>query len=243
MTARMLQVRMVTNLPSLPSISSYHPQSQTKKKESFSLRITGKRNSLPCLGGTKKGGLLLSRIASQYHLCRRASVFIWLFGLENNFYMQTGLIMIIRLLSKTAILLTEYAGRRRSEGVTLSQVACSVAKARLHPIMMTSLSIVFGLIPLVTAHGVGANGSRSLATGVIGGMTVGTLALLFLVPSLFTIFQLLVSGKHVIALIPSGFVHGQALFWASQVRCPVKRALLLKHPPTYKRMNFVRMAI
>ena len=96
-------------------------------------------------------------------------LFAGLFGLENNIYMQTGLIMIIGLLAKTAILLTEYAGKR--------------------PILMTVLSMVFGLVPLMMAHGVGANGSRSLATGVIGGMIVGTLALLFLVPSLFITFQ------------------------------------------------------
>ena len=104
-------------------------------------------------------------------------LFAWLFGLENNIYMQTGLIMIIGLLAKTAILLTEYAGKRRSEGMTLAQAAYSAAKVRLRP------------IPLMLAHGVGANGSRSLATGVIGGMIVGTLALLFLVPSLFIVFQ------------------------------------------------------
>ena len=116
-------------------------------------------------------------------------LFAWLFGLENNIYMQTGLIMIIGLLAKTAILLTEYAGKRRSEGMTLSQAAYSAAKVRLRPILMTVLSMVFGLIPLMMAHGVGANGSRSLATGVIGGMIIGTLALLFLVPSLFIAFQ------------------------------------------------------
>jgi multidrug efflux pump subunit AcrB len=116
-------------------------------------------------------------------------LFAWLFGLENNIYMQTGLIMIIGLLAKTAILLTEYAGKRRSEGMTLAQSAYSAAKVRLRPILMTVLSMVFGLIPLMLAHGVGANGSRSLATGVIGGMIVGTLALLFLVPSLFIVFQ------------------------------------------------------
>ena len=116
-------------------------------------------------------------------------LFAWLFGLENNIYMQTGLIMIIGLLAKTAILLTEYAGKRRSEGMTLAQAAYSAAKVRLRPILMTVLSMVFGLVPLVMAHGVGANGSRSLATGVIGGMIVGTLALLFLVPSLFIVFQ------------------------------------------------------
>ena len=116
-------------------------------------------------------------------------LFAWLFGLENNIYMQTGLIMIICLLAKTAILLTEYAGKRRSEGMTLAQAAYSAAKVRLRPILMTVLSMVFGLVPLMMAHGVGANGSRSLATGVIGGMIVGTLALLFLVPSLFIVFQ------------------------------------------------------
>ena len=72
---------------------------------------------------------------------------------------------------------------------TLAQAAYSAAKVRLRPILMTVLSMVFGLIPLMLAHGVGANGSRSLATGVIGGMIVGTLALLFLVPSLFIVFQ------------------------------------------------------
>ena len=83
-------------------------------------------------------------------------LFAWLFGLENNIYMQTGLIMIIGLLAKTAILLTEYAGKRRSEGMTLAQAAYSAAKVRLRPILMTVLSMVFGLVPLMMAHGVGA---------------------------------------------------------------------------------------
>lgn len=116
-------------------------------------------------------------------------IFAWLFGLENNIYMQTGLIMIIGLLAKTAILITEYAEKRRESGMSLTQAAYSAAKVRLRPILMTVLSMVFGLIPLMLSHGVGANGSRSLATGVIGGMIVGTLALLFLVPALFVVFQ------------------------------------------------------
>ena len=82
-------------------------------------------------------------------------LFAGLFGLENNIYMQTGLIMIIGLLAKTAILLTEYAGKRRSEGMTLAQAAYSAAKVRLRPILMTVLSMVFGLVPLMMAHGVG----------------------------------------------------------------------------------------
>lgn len=116
-------------------------------------------------------------------------VFAQLFGLENNIYMQTGLIMLIGLLAKTAILLTEYATKRRETGMSLIQSVYYAAKIRFRPIMMTVLSMIFGLLPLMMANGVGANGSRSLATGVVGGMIVGTLALLFLVPALFIVFQ------------------------------------------------------
>ena len=116
-------------------------------------------------------------------------VFAYFFNLENNIYMQTGLIMIIGLLAKTAILITEFAGKRREEGLSLSKAAYCAAKARFRPILMTVLSMVVGLVPLMLAHGVGANGSRSLATGVIGGMIFGSLALLFLVPALFIVFQ------------------------------------------------------
>ena len=110
-------------------------------------------------------------------------------GLENNIYLQTGLIMLIGLLAKTAILLTEYAGDRRRAGMSLTQAAVSAAKVRLRPILMTVLTMVFGMIPLVLAHGVGANGNSTLGSGVVGGMIVGTLALLFLVPALFIVFQ------------------------------------------------------
>ncbi|MCC8034774.1 MAG: efflux RND transporter permease subunit, partial [Rikenellaceae bacterium] len=110
-------------------------------------------------------------------------------GLENNIYLQTGLIMLIGLLSKTAILLTEYATERRKSGMGLAQSAVAGAKARLRPILMTALTMVFGMLPLVFSSGVGANGNSSLGTGAVGGMIVGTLALIFLVPSLFIIFQ------------------------------------------------------
>ena len=110
-------------------------------------------------------------------------------GLENNIYLQTGLIMLIGLLSKTAILLTEYAVERRKAGMSLISSAMSAAKDRLRPILMTVLAMVFGLLPLVFAHGVGANGNRSLGTGVVGGMIVGTIALLVFVPVLYIIFQ------------------------------------------------------
>ena len=112
-------------------------------------------------------------------------------GLENNIYLQTGIIMLIGLLSKTAILITEYAADRRAAGMSLSQAAFSAAKARLRPILMTVLTCVFGMIPLVIATGVGANGNSTLGSGVVGGMIVGTLALLFLVPTLFIVFQTL----------------------------------------------------
>ncbi len=116
-------------------------------------------------------------------------LFARLLGLENNIYLQTGLIMLIGLLAKTAILLTEYASERRKSGMGLAQSAVAAAKARLRPILMTALTMVFGMLPLVFSSGVGANGNSSLGTGAVGGMIVGTLALLFLVPSLFIIFQ------------------------------------------------------
>lgn len=110
-------------------------------------------------------------------------------GLENNIYLQTGVIMLIGLLCKTAILITEYASERRKAGKSLQEAASEAAAVRLRPILMTVLTLIFGMLPLVVATGVGANGNRSLGTGVVGGSIVGTLALLFLVPSLFVVFQ------------------------------------------------------
>ncbi len=118
-------------------------------------------------------------------------LFAKLMGLENNIYLQTGLIMLIGLLAKTAILLTEYATERRHAGMSLTQAAVSAAKVRLRPILMTALTMVFGLLPLMFSTGVGANGNSSLGTGTVGGMIIGTLALLFLVPALFIVFQFL----------------------------------------------------
>jgi len=115
--------------------------------------------------------------------------FAWLIGLENNIYMQTGLIMLIGLLAKTAILLTEYATTRRQSGMGLVSSALNAAKVRLRPILMTALTMIFGLLPLLFATGVGAYGSFSLATGAVGGMLVGTVVILFLVPGLFVVFQ------------------------------------------------------
>ncbi|MBP5410035.1 MAG: efflux RND transporter permease subunit, partial [Prevotella sp.] len=116
-------------------------------------------------------------------------LFAWMWGLENNIYMQTGLIMLIGLLSKTAILLTEYATTRRRQGMSIVEAALDAAAVRLRPILMTSLTMVFGLLPLALATGVGANGNHSLGVGTIGGMVVGTIALIFIVPVLFVIFR------------------------------------------------------
>ncbi|MFI3306006.1 MAG: efflux RND transporter permease subunit [Rikenellaceae bacterium] len=116
-------------------------------------------------------------------------LFANVFNLSNDIYMQTGLIMLIGLLAKTAILLTEYASECRRQGMSISQSALTAAKVRLRPILMTSLTFVFGMLPLVFASGVGANGNISLGVGVVGGMLIGTVALIFIVPALFVIFQ------------------------------------------------------
>ena len=118
-------------------------------------------------------------------------LFAKMFGLENNIYLQTGLIMLIGLLSKTAILLTEYASERRHHGMSIMQAAISAAQVRLRPILMTSLTMIFGMLPLMFSTGAGANGNSSLATGVVGGITIGTLAILFVVPVLFIFFEYL----------------------------------------------------
>ena len=118
-------------------------------------------------------------------------LFAKMFGLENNIYLQTGLIMLIGLLSKTAILLTEYASERRRHGMTISQAAISAAQVRLRPILMTSLTMIFGMLPMMFATGVGANGNISIGVGTVGGMLIGTIALLFIVPVLFIVFQTL----------------------------------------------------
>ena len=130
-------------------------------------------------------------------------LFAWMFGLENNIYLQTGLIMLIGLLAKTAILLTEYAAERRKAGMGLIASAVSAAKARLRPILMTALTMIFGLFPLMMSSGVGANGNRSLGTGVVSGMTIGTLALLFIVPTLFIAFQWLQERLRPVQSVPT----------------------------------------
>ena len=116
-------------------------------------------------------------------------LFARMFGLENNIYLQIGLLMLIGLLAKTAILLTEYASQKRAEGMSITMAAMAAAKARLRPILMTSLTMIFGMLPLMFASGVGANGNISIGVGTVGGMLIGTIALLVIVPALFIVFQ------------------------------------------------------
>lgn len=118
-------------------------------------------------------------------------LFARIFGIENNIYMQTGVIMLIGLLSKTAILLTEYASAGRKRGMTIKEAAISAAQVRFRPILMTSLTMIIGLLPMVFASGAGANSCVSLGVGTVGGMFIGTIALVFIVPSLFIVFQTL----------------------------------------------------
>ncbi len=110
-------------------------------------------------------------------------------GMDNNIYLQTGVIMLIGLLAKTAILITEFATERRAQGMTIVEAAFEACKERLRPILMTVATMIIGMIPLVIEGGAGANGNRALALGVIGGMSVGTVALLFVVPAFFIVFQ------------------------------------------------------
>ena len=116
-------------------------------------------------------------------------LFAKLFGLENNIYLQTGVIMLIGLLAKTAILITEFALERRRKGMGIVEAAYQAAQVRFRPILMTVLTCVLGMLPLMFASGAGANGNSSLGTGVVGGMTVGTIALLFVVPVFFIFFE------------------------------------------------------
>ena len=124
--------------------------------------------------------------------------FVKLAGLENNIYFQVALIMLIGLLAKNAILIVEFAIQRRRHGMDLVQAAIEGAKARLRPILMTSFAFIFGLLPLAFASGVGAVGNRSIGMGAVGGMLIGTLFGVFVIPVLFVIFQSLqerISGK------------------------------------------------
>jgi HAE1 family hydrophobic/amphiphilic exporter-1 len=117
--------------------------------------------------------------------------FINLMGIDNNIYVQVGLIMLVGLLSKNAILITEYAVQRRKSGMGLVESALEASKLRLRPILMTSLAFIVGLLPLLSAKGASALGNRSIGTGAVGGMLTGVILGVFIIPVLFVIFQYL----------------------------------------------------
>ncbi len=118
-----------------------------------------------------------------------AYLFTWLTGLENNIYFQIALVMLVGLLAKNAILIVEFAIQSRKAGKSIVEAAIEGAKVRLRPILMTSLAFIAGLMPLVLASGVGAIGNRSIGTGAAGGLLVGTLVGVFVIPILFIVFQ------------------------------------------------------
>lgn len=120
-----------------------------------------------------------------------AFIFTMLFGHSNDIYMQISLIMLVGLLAKNAILIVEFALERRRTGMAIKYAAILGAGARLRPILMTSLAMVIGLLPLMFASGVGHNGNQTLGAAAVGGMLIGTLCQVFVVPALFSVFQYL----------------------------------------------------
>ena len=120
-----------------------------------------------------------------------AFVFAKMFGINNNIYLQIALIMLIGLLAKNAILIVEFAIERRRTGMSVFNSAIAGAAARLRPILMTSLAMVIGLLPMMFASGVGANGNRALGTGSVGGMLIGMILQVLIVPALYVVFELI----------------------------------------------------
>jgi hydrophobic/amphiphilic exporter-1 (mainly G- bacteria), HAE1 family len=118
-----------------------------------------------------------------------AFIFANLFGVQNNIYLQITLIMLIGLLAKNGILIVEFALARRRAGESIVQAAIDGAVVRLRPILMTSFAFIFGIMPLMVSSGAGAEGNRSIGTGAVGGMFIGTVFGVFVIPVLFIVFQ------------------------------------------------------
>jgi multidrug efflux pump subunit AcrB len=113
----------------------------------------------------------------------------WLRGLANDVYCQIGLVMLIGLASKNAILIVEFARRRRDEGLSIQDAALEAAHTRLRPILMTAMAFILGVVPLVLARGAGANSRHSLGTAVFGGMILSTVLSLVVVPVIYVIIE------------------------------------------------------
>lgn len=124
-----------------------------------------------------------------------ALFFLWIFGLENNIYSQVALIMLVGLLGKNSILIVEFAALKRSKGMDILTAAKEAAKIRLRPILMTSFAFIAGLIPLIFATGAGAIGNRTIGSAAAGGMLIGTLFGVLVVPSLYVVFATLSENK------------------------------------------------
>ena len=140
-----------------------------------------------------------------------------LMGLENNIYAQIGLIMLVGLLGKNAVLIVEFAVQKRSQGETILNAAIEGARVRFRPILMTSFAFVAGLIPLIIATGAGAIGNRTIGASAMGGMLFGTIFGVIIIPGLYYIFGTLADGRKMIKDEEDGslteqFVHAVDIF-------------------------------
>jgi HAE1 family hydrophobic/amphiphilic exporter-1 len=123
---------------------------------------------------------------------------LMLMGLANDIYAQVGLVMLVGLLGKNAVLIVEFAVQKHHEGATVLEAAIEGAKVRFRPILMTSFAFIAGLIPLVTASGPGAVGNRTIGASALGGMLFGTVFGVLIVPGLYFIFGTLAEGRSLI---------------------------------------------
>ena len=121
-----------------------------------------------------------------------------LFGLANDIYAQVGLVMLVGLLGKNAVLIVEFAVQKTQQGMSILDAAIEGAKVRFRPILMTSFAFIAGLIPLVKATGAGAIGNRTIGTAALGGMLFGTIFGVLLIPGLYYIFAKLAEGRKMI---------------------------------------------
>jgi HAE1 family hydrophobic/amphiphilic exporter-1 len=125
-------------------------------------------------------------------------LFLKMMGLANDVYAQIGMIMLIGLLGKNAVLIVEFGVQRSNEGASVLEAAIEGARMRFRPILMTSFAFIAGLIPLVIAHGAGAVGNRTIGSSSIGGMLVGTIVGVLIIPGLYYTFGKMIEGKNLL---------------------------------------------